>query len=1041
MEKAQRLIRTWVASPRDKEIEDTVDGLAKGDIKLLHVVQGLGDYLTSEDDDLRNKGVEFLAKVVGKTSAEHLNRQSVKVLLAFFLTKMEDLDTIIPALKGLMALTRLPNLLDEDAITVIKAIFSHVKMPALVQAQRFTVFSIVDNLIATHREALKSMRDEFLTGYLILADGEKDPRNLMLAFAVARVILIEFDVTNRIEEMFNITACYFPISFRPPPDDPYGISADDLKAALRGSLSANAAFAPFMIPLILEKLASAAPPTKRDVLLALDDCLPVYGAGHARTYARKLWNALKLEIFQPTDPHTEREALKSVQVLIKTIYSGGASSDDIEGLAKEACEECVVILKEPEKSQATPAMKTLCAFVSTTPSVCQYTVAQVVPHHVKMFLNPDEAPNRGPTLKLLASFIVALRDSVLKSDEDQASLLTPYKDEVLGIFITGVKTPSSSSSAIEGLRALVTTPKLLDDDEVGFIVNNVNDVITSGKEDVAGVNDDALDLLKTISTIAPGHVSQNTLPLLFSLLPDEAPTREDVAGREKYWNVLSSLSRLCEQAVLFETLVVRLSTKLDLLCSPNPSASRRDPEPTAAYAHSILNTLSGVLEKKVERGDADVPKYIDRLVLPLLNLFIGGAVSKDDPSNLPVTDFRLILLVSNIVNLVMQTLSAEKQEAFVRKLFTLYLEGDLKAIALSARSALPDGATFTPFLESAPPHQANIVTAFSHALVALRKEVRLPVEDPSAFLSELVRWSIETAKTTPQRESAWHIVAALVNKRVADCESFLKNMLESFSAAALKDTAKPTPTRQVAIFAWAWVSKGLLVQNHALATDFVEHLFELFGDEAISWDAARSVGNVVAPSKILVKSNHAVIRVLHAQKYASRILPRLISGAKDTSDTQKQTANLVALLSLIRSIPKAAYAREMPTLLPLLLRGLELSDTELRANVIDTLLSAAQADVEADVKHAKEGNLVAEHASSLTSIMLKNANIATMPDARVRIAALRYLTILPKVVRYDILHPHKSTVVRELVKVLDDPKRSVRKEAVDARTSWYVYSG
>ena len=159
-----------------------------------------------------------------------------------------------------------------------------------------------------------------------------------------------------------------------------------------------------------------------------------------------------------------------------------------------------------------------------------------------------------------------------------------------------------------------------------------------------------------------------------------------------------------------------------------------------------------------------------------------------------------------------------------------------------------------------------------------------------------------------------------------------------------------------------------------------------------------------------------------------------------------------------------------------MLRGLELSDTELRANVIDTLLSAAQADVDADTKHAKEGNLVAEHASSLTSIMLKNASIATMPDAvrllldssilttdsvllqRVRIAALRYLAILPQVVRYDVLHPHKSTVLRELVKVLDDPKRSVRKEAVDARYvrtlssevhrpsllcsgSWYVYSG
>jgi DNA repair/transcription protein MET18/MMS19 len=47
--------------------------------------------------------------------------------------------------------------------------------------------------------------------------------------------------------------------------------------------------------------------------------------------------------------------------------------------------------------------------------------------------------------------------------------------------------------------------------------------------------------------------------------------------------------------------------------------------------------------------------------------------------------------------------------------------------------------------------------------------------------------------------------------------------------------------------------------------------------------------------------------------------------------------------------------------------------------------------------------------------------------------ALRYLGILPNTLRYDVLHPHKPKVIRELGKVLDDPKRSVRKEAVDAR--------
>ena len=47
--------------------------------------------------------------------------------------------------------------------------------------------------------------------------------------------------------------------------------------------------------------------------------------------------------------------------------------------------------------------------------------------------------------------------------------------------------------------------------------------------------------------------------------------------------------------------------------------------------------------------------------------------------------------------------------------------------------------------------------------------------------------------------------------------------------------------------------------------------------------------------------------------------------------------------------------------------------------------------------------------------------------------AIRYLGTLPQVVRYDILHPYKAQVIRDLGKCLDDPKRDVRKEAVDAR--------
>ena len=47
--------------------------------------------------------------------------------------------------------------------------------------------------------ALNSMGDDFLDGDTQLIDGEKDPRNLMIAFSIDRVICIEFDISRHVE--------------------------------------------------------------------------------------------------------------------------------------------------------------------------------------------------------------------------------------------------------------------------------------------------------------------------------------------------------------------------------------------------------------------------------------------------------------------------------------------------------------------------------------------------------------------------------------------------------------------------------------------------------------------------------------------------------------------------------------------------------------------------------------------------------------------------------------------------------------------------
>ena len=65
--------------------------------------------------------------------------------------------------------------------------------------------------------------------------------------------------------MFDSVFCYFPITFRPPPDDPYGITAQDLKGRLKDCIAASSLFAPFAFPQLIDKLDSTSPNVKVSV--------------------------------------------------------------------------------------------------------------------------------------------------------------------------------------------------------------------------------------------------------------------------------------------------------------------------------------------------------------------------------------------------------------------------------------------------------------------------------------------------------------------------------------------------------------------------------------------------------------------------------------------------------------------------------------------------------------------------------------------------------------------------------------------------------
>lgn len=163
-----------------------------------------------------------------------------------------------------------------------------------------------------------------------------------------------------------------------------------------------------------------------------------------------------------------------------------------------------------------------------------------------------------------------------------------------------------------------------------------------------------LNLLSTISEKNPAAVEQTTLPLLFSVLPDIAPGPGEKAARASYQRTLKYLSTLCLQPDLFETLVVRLSTKLELVCS---NENGPPSEYNAAYAHSILLTLDEALDAKVSQKHMDILKYVDRLIPRLYGLFVSLAAEPMDEAALGA-NARLLLVGSKIIGIVLRDLPA-----------------------------------------------------------------------------------------------------------------------------------------------------------------------------------------------------------------------------------------------------------------------------------------------------------------------------------------------------------------------------------------------
>lgn len=72
---------------------------------------------------------------------------------------------------------------------------------------------------------------------------------------------------------------------------------------------------------------------------------------------------------------------------------------------------------------------------------------------------------------------------VADDSEQSDQPLMPFKDEVLGVATSGLKTPSTRLSALACLFGLVSFKVLLSDEELGFVVHNVNGILQADPDE------------------------------------------------------------------------------------------------------------------------------------------------------------------------------------------------------------------------------------------------------------------------------------------------------------------------------------------------------------------------------------------------------------------------------------------------------------------------------------------------------------------------------------------------------------------------------
>ncbi|KAF8250485.1 ARM repeat-containing protein [Wilcoxina mikolae CBS 423.85] len=1006
--------------------QDTAKRIESREIKLLELVQSLGEYLTDDDTTVRAKVIGYLAAVLGELGPKSLSRQQVPVITQFLCDRFDDETGLKETAAALTSLTKMHFFGDSEATQVATALVK-VDLPKHPPTTRFTVLTLVDALMSGYRDSLKAMGDKFITGLADIIGGEKDPRNLMIVFSVMKVVLVEFDIVRHTELMFDVVYCYFPITFRPPPDDPYGITSQDLKIRLRECIASTRYFAGQVFSSLIEKLDSASQNVKMDVLQTMTACALNYGPTTMSAQSSQLWDAVKFEIFNSTEKdELATESMLVVKAIATSLSTGlttiPPATTALARYLKAVIKECLALMEEPQLKQAKPSGQLLATVATASAPACVFIIQSVLPAMLLVYSDAGSIAKQRAQLQCLNWFFESTATIYGTWTEVAPPLaienpLEQHREKLFEIYsqaLMGSNRDETSFrlTAMRGLGKLCNIRKFLDESEIGMVVQYLDEVALQ-QEEKDEIRDEALQNLRDIAKFKSNLIMQITFPAFMAQLPDsEEESKEE---NKPYIGTLEALAKLSFDRPVFEVLLTRLLNKLEVVLY-----SGSGPE----YPRAILSSILYVLQQKPQSTLDDTKAYYNRLIPPLLTKTVIPLAESGNGVSVVLADDSVLDVTGRLIKIITHAMDKEHQDMIVGNIFQLFVKNKPSTIITEKAELVAD--RFRPLDKDASPQAAGCTVVLASVLAAAQREVPLPIEDVPNFLCQVVGLA-EAPKSPAHRLALLRIIGLVINKWIkepTDMEQ-VKQLTQYLLTSITTNSSDEKASEQLRIV--FWITKALLLRAEKFGMETTFTFISLLAHPVFGAIASRGFSVLLDEDEFLNKSNHAVVRMLYKQRTFAQCVPRLVEGFK-AADSNAKPNFLVALSNILRAVPSPIITPELPRLLPLLLQSMELLDVGVKEATIETL----------HITITESADAVKEHVSSVITRLLSACSTSGGNPPRVRAKALRCLKAFPGALRGELLLPYKRQVLKMLQPVLDDPKRAVRKEAVDCRVKWWA---